>query len=207
MPWLRSNNQNREIYSPATAPPAEESLQRQMEARLAALEAQGARRVQEAFDAGCREGHAQGRAAAENELQPLFQKLAESVRDMADFRPRLRAQAESDIVKLAMAIARRILNRELATDPEAISGLVRVGLERVRVQELIRIRAHPDHVAAIRESIARTGGASQTELVADPTQERGGIIFETTRGDLDVSVETQLREIDRGLTDRLRMSK
>jgi flagellar biosynthesis/type III secretory pathway protein FliH len=39
---------------------------------------------------------------------------------------------------------------------------------------------------------------------ADPAQERGGVIFETSRGKLDVSIGTQLREIERGLTDRLR---
>jgi flagellar biosynthesis/type III secretory pathway protein FliH len=43
-------------------------------------------------------------------------------------------------------------------------------------------------------------------LVADKTLDRGAAIFETNRGNLDASAETQLLEIEQGLTDRLRGS-
>jgi flagellar assembly protein FliH len=42
------------------------------------------------------------------------------------------------------------------------------------------------------------------ELVPDASLERGAAIFETTRGNLDASIETQLREIERGFTDLVR---
>ena len=40
--------------------------------------------------------------------------------------------------------------------------------------------------------------------IPDPSREVGSIVFETQRGDLDASVESQLNEIERGLADRLR---
>jgi flagellar biosynthesis/type III secretory pathway protein FliH len=40
-------------------------------------------------------------------------------------------------------------------------------------------------------------------VVADSGLERGGVVFETPRGNLDASLETQLLEIQRGLSDRL----
>jgi flagellar biosynthesis/type III secretory pathway protein FliH len=40
-------------------------------------------------------------------------------------------------------------------------------------------------------------------VVADVTQSRGGALFETGSGSLDASIETQLREIERGFADRL----
>jgi flagellar biosynthesis/type III secretory pathway protein FliH len=43
----------------------------------------------------------------------------------------------------------------------------------------------------------------QPELVADPALPPGGLVFETSRGDLEASIDNQLREIERGLTDRL----
>jgi flagellar assembly protein FliH len=39
--------------------------------------------------------------------------------------------------------------------------------------------------------------------VADASREPGAVIFETQRGNLDASIESQLQEIERGLTDRL----
>jgi flagellar biosynthesis/type III secretory pathway protein FliH len=47
-----------------------------------------------------------------------------------------------------------------------------------------------------------TGG--QVEVLPDAAREPGSVIFETSRGNLDASVDTQLQEIERGLADRLR---
>ena len=41
-------------------------------------------------------------------------------------------------------------------------------------------------------------------MVPDASRELGTVIFETQRGNLDASVESQLQEIERGLADRLR---
>jgi len=41
------------------------------------------------------------------------------------------------------------------------------------------------------------------EVVPDASREPGTLIFETERGNLDASVESQLEEIERGLADRL----
>jgi flagellar assembly protein FliH len=187
----------------ATQSPDAHRKPAQLEAKLAALEAEKERLMKEAWAAGRREGEAAGRLAAEAEVQPVLQRLAASIQQVSELPSQLRAQAEVDLVRLAVAIAQRILQRELNVDPEVITGLVRVGLEKVRVQDVTRVRVSPDHQAAIREFFVRSG-AAHIEVNADPTQERGSMIFETSRGKLDVSIGTQLREIERGLTDRLR---
>jgi flagellar biosynthesis/type III secretory pathway protein FliH len=56
----------------------------------------------------------------------------------------------------------------------------------------------------LAECIARTGRGQSIEVVADPAQPAGGIIFEISRGSLDASLDTQLREIERGLIDELK---
>jgi flagellar assembly protein FliH len=208
MPWLevgapvpQAAQSVQYNLAPQTSP-IEDALSRQFEARLAALDAQAERRAQESGMAGRREGEAQGRAAALAELTPVFDRLANAIQGAAGLRATLRAQAEGDLVKLAVAIARRIVNRELTADPDAITGLVRVALDKVRLQEVIRVRMHPDHIEPIRAALARLGGA-KVELVPDPVLERGGVSFETTHGILDLSIESQFREIERGLADRL----
>ena len=56
---------------------------------------------------------------------------------------RLRAEAEADLVQLSLAIARRVLRRELAIDPEALHGLILGALEKLSGQEISRVRVHP----------------------------------------------------------------
>jgi flagellar assembly protein FliH len=116
----------------------------------------------------------------------------------------VRAAAQEDLVRLSIAIARRILRRELAVDPEALAGIAVAALERLNGRDTHRVRAHPDDSAAVERTL-RTAGAPTGVLVeADASLERGSLVFETRHGNLDASVWTQLAEIERGLTERSR---
>jgi flagellar assembly protein FliH len=166
--------------------------------------APGAESLEDARQAGFREGEAAGHAAAQNELRPLVERFARTIDELAAMRPRLREQAEGDLVRLAVAIARRVVRRELTIDPQAITGLVKAALEQLSAGERIRVRVHPEDEAAVRSCLAAVGRAASVEVSGDATLERGSAILETERGNLDASAETQLAEIERGLTDRFR---
>ena len=172
--------------------------------RLAQLQQQHEQRAREAHAAGLREGEAAGRQRAAAELQPAIDRLARSIEEIGGLRARLRAEAEADLVQLSLAIARRVIRRELAIDPEALHGLVLGALEKLRGQEISRVRVHPAHAALVTESLRQNSAAAKVEVIADPSRELGTVIFETQRGNLDASVESQLQEIERGLADRLR---
>jgi flagellar assembly protein FliH len=166
--------------------------------------APGAESIEDARRAGFREGEAAGRAAAQNELRPLVERFARTIDELAAMRPRLREQAEGDLVRLAVAIARRVVHRELTIDPQAIAGLVKAALEQLSAREKIRVRVHPGDEAAVRSCLVAVGRVDSVEVSSDAALERGSAILEAERGNLDASAETQLAEIERGLTDRIR---
>jgi flagellar assembly protein FliH len=170
--------------------------------RIAELEQQLERRVREAQAAGHREGEAAGRAMAAAALQPVLDKLARGIQEIAGLRPQVVREATAELVNLSLGIARRILHRELSIDPAALEGLVGGALQKLPGQEICRIRIHPELEAGVRQALAREGRAG-LPLIADGTVERGAILIETARGKLDASLETQLAEIGRGLADRL----
>ncbi len=173
--------------------------------QLAELQQQYEAKVREAHAAGLREGEAAGRSRATAEVKPALDRLARSVEEVANLRARLRREAEADMVKLALAIARRVLRRELAVDPEALHGLVLAALEKLQGQEICRVKVHPGHASVLNGVLPRS--ASAIEVVPDPSLEPGGVIFETSRGNLDASIDSQLSEIERGLADRLRRAQ
>jgi flagellar assembly protein FliH len=122
--------------------------------------APGAESLEDARQAGFREGEAAGHAAAQNELRPLVERFARTIDELAAMRPRLREQAEGDLVRLAVAIARRVVRRELTIDPQAITGLVKAALEQLSAGERIRVRVHPEDEAAVRSCLAAVGRAA-----------------------------------------------
>jgi flagellar assembly protein FliH len=171
--------------------------------QTAQLQQQYEQRVREAHAAGLREGEAAGRARAAAEVQPVLERLARSIHEIAGLRARLRSEAEADLVQLSLAIARRVLHREIAIDPEALQGLILGALKKLQGQEIARVRVHPSHAAPVTNYLRQNLNTEQIEVIADPSREVGAVVFETQRGNLDASVESQLQEIERGLADRL----
>jgi len=174
-----------------------------LERRMAEIEAAFVERERAAREAGFSEGEAAGKAQAENEVRVAIGRLSETIDEMNQFHTRLLRQSEADAVRLSIAIARRVLRREVTLDPAAIEGLVRAALEKLQSQERCRVRMHPNYVPVLRSEIERLGMTAKVEVIVDPAQEPGAAVFEMARGNLDASIDTQLREIERGLVDRL----
>ena len=172
--------------------------------QLAQLEAQYQQKIREAHAAGVREGEIAGRNRAGAEMQPVMDRLARSIQEIANLRTRLRHEAEADVVQLALAIARRVIRREIASDPDALRGLVIAALEKLQAQEISRVKVHPSHLAMVKSCLQVALNGGLVEVLADSSRELGSVVFETARGNLDASVDSQLQEIERGLTDRLR---
>lgn len=157
-----------------------------------------------AFQEGLAEGRRSVEAQAQATVQPLMQKLGATISGLINLRPSLRKQAEAELVELAFAIAKRILRRELTLDPTAIQGLLRAAFDKLQSTEISRISVHPDQLAVIRAWIANAPSTRRVEVQADDRLQPWDILFETENGQLDASIDTQLAEIERGLSDQLR---
>lgn len=181
---------------------------RQRDARIAALERELAQvnqesqqRIQEAAEAARKEGESAARRTADNELQTEIAKIRRMMNDVVLSGTMLRRQAEEDMVRLSIAIARRILHREISLDPEALLGLVKAALSKIEQREIHQIRIHPDTVPILQRVLEHGDIQKRIEIAADVRADRGCLLIETSRGQLDASVETQLQEIQRGFAD------
>jgi flagellar assembly protein FliH len=172
--------------------------------RIEEMQQQMEQRAREARAQGYREGEAAGRGQAAAEMRPVIERLSRSIDEISGFRARLRREAEADTIQLALAIARRVLRRQLAIDPEALHGLVLGALEKLEGQEVSCVRVHPAHAAMIKACLEQYSAGVRVEVLSDPSRELGCAVFETQRGNLDASIDSQLQEIERGLADCLR---
>ncbi len=165
--------------------------------REAALRLEQARR--EAFA----EGLAAGRHETEQRFMPAVENVARTLADLARTREQIREEATQDLVRLATTIAARVIHREIVIDPDALAGLVKAAFLKVQSREISRVRMHPALEALVRKYLDQSGASENLVLVVDTSLNPGEVFFETAQGILDASVDTQLREIERGLIDRL----
>ncbi len=181
--------------------PASESAE--LTNRIAELERNQQAEIARAREAAFQEGLRQGREQSAADVKASADRFGQMLRDLAGLKRKIRNEAEFDVLKLSLAIARRILHRELAVDSEAIQGLIHAALEKLANREISRVRVHPACVDAVRSALERINTAPAIEICSDPAMKNGDLIFETALGDLDASIDTQLQEIQRGFADRL----
>jgi flagellar assembly protein FliH len=166
--------------------------------KIRTLEAEMAGARREAFDAGRQQGEQLARAA----LAPVLERLNASIAETVGMRPELRRRAEKDAVDLSLQIARRVLHRELSIDCNALNALARVVFDRLSRSESWQLTVHPQFADAIRGSLP-AGSADKVRIETDPSCAPGTVVVRCGDGVIDASVDSQLAEISRGLTDRL----
>ncbi|MCE5302730.1 MAG: flagellar assembly protein FliH [Planctomycetaceae bacterium] len=137
------------------------------------------------------------------QLAPSIEALQRAADDLLAARQAWLAHWESSAVRLASAMAARILRGELRRQPEVTLKLVREALELAAGSANVRVRLHPDdlktlgsEVRAIVDSMSSLGDA---ELTPDPSITRGGCRVDTRFGTIDQQFESQLHRIEEEL--------
>jgi flagellar assembly protein FliH len=149
------------------------------------------------------EGEAAARAALGESTKAVQADLARTIAELAQVRAVIYKEAQADLLRLAIAIARRILHRELLVSPDILQSIVSVVLEKLDRQEVHRVRVHPAMAARLDQELKNLPNQRPILVAADATLGPGACIFETGRGNVDASIDSQLAEIERGLADRL----
>ena len=165
--------------------------------RQAAAEAEQG--IRDAYQRGLRDGEGAAAQRMAEQVRIKVEQLGRSIEQLALHRAKIQREAEPELVRLALAIARRIMRRELNVDPDSLRGLLKAGLEKIESAEAHRVRVHPEHAATMAKLLE--GAARPVEVAADPSLPVGAVVFETSRGSIDVGLETQLKEIERGFAD------
>jgi flagellar assembly protein FliH len=147
-------------------------------------------------------GRAEGEQRARAEFEPVIARMNSAIAELAGMRSEMRRRAERDMVQLALLIAKRVLHRELNVDESAIAALARVAFDRLSRAESYKVTVHPRFANAIAAAVP-AAIASRVRIEPDAAREPGTLIIESPDGTIDASIDTQLEEIGRGLTDRL----
>lgn len=159
---------------------------------------------QEGFASGNEKGRAEGYQKAYDEMA---QKLAESTKKAKDIL--LDAQKEkvdivnssdSQVIEIAMSVAKKILNKEFTDNPFSILKIVKNAARKVSDQPRLIISVSPtnyDIVKMATDDIKKTLGSKQeVSVVADNTLGIADVIVGTGgSGDVDARLETQMSEI------------
>ncbi len=130
-------------------------------------------------------------------------QMAAALERFTEQRAKYFRQMENEVVQLALAVAKKILQREAALDPTMLAALVRIALDRMSAGPAVRLRLAPADVAAWQHQNAFADARYACEIIADPTLAAGACLVETELGTADFGFEAQLKEVEQSFFDLL----
>jgi flagellar assembly protein FliH len=165
----------------------------------------------QSYEAGRERGQQEGRQA-EREAQAARlvaedgrrkQQLAALVARFSEEKDHFLHAVEQEVVKLALAVAARILRREAQMDPLLLTGAVRVALGQLAASSEVRLQVPERDSALWTETVALLPHLAMKPIVVPVEGMRlGDCVIESKAGSVDLGVRSQLGEIERGFFDR-----
>ncbi len=169
----------------------------EVDALRAQAETAGRAAAAEAIDRMVEERVAARFARLENALEHIKQEAQLARQDWL-------ASWREQSVKLALAIARRVIRRELVAQPDIPLALVQEALQTGTGAMRMKLLMHPADVSGLADKIQQVLSADSSgvvvQLVADPSIEPGGCRVETEFGAIDQQFSAQLARIGEELT-------
>lgn len=150
---------------------------------------------------------AEARAEAIEECEERFRAdlsversaIAHALTSFAQERQRYFSDVERDVVKLALSIAERILQREVAMDATLLAGVVRVAMDKLGDSDGAILRV-PMNEVELWQRATKTSGI---EVRGDAKLVSGDVVLEAAGGVAELGVRAQLEEVERGFFDLL----
>ena len=154
-----------------------------------------ARLERAAYEKGFEQGQKDGLSLGEKRVQETLGQMTALLRAMAGLKKQVYDEAEAELLRLSVEIARQIIRREVTTDPSVVTRAVRAAFEYLGDQNQVRISINPEDMKEVQRllpDLAQLHRLEGFELVDDLAVERGGCILETGFGRINGTIEDQL---------------
>jgi len=137
------------------------------------------------------------------ESAPLVDLLRKAAAAVEERRSDWIAEAEREAVRLALAVATKIVKAEIASGRPVAEANLRRAVELTARRQELQVLVHPDDLARIETFLPglrrEFSDIQKISLEAGPAVDRGGVIVQTREGSVDATIASQLDQIERGL--------
>lgn len=139
------------------------------------------------------EGYQTGLTQAQEEITGLQNSLGE----FFAFKHEMEEKFREDILEIALAVAQKIIRREIITDKTILVSMVKDALENLAKDEnKIILKVAPIDVDFTKELVPDILSTGQIEakiyVTGDSNVEEGSVVIETSNGVIDANISTQI---------------
>lgn len=163
--------------------------------------------IAEAYAQGFDDGRLEGEQGEQARLRSAVAAAQEALDAIRDGEQRWTGTIEENICALAIAIARQVIGREVATERAIVADLVRRAVSEFGVERQVRVRVHPQDLALLTghgadddDHADRLAAGRELRWVPDVGVGRGSCVVEGRERIIDGRVDAALERVYRRLT-------
>ncbi|MBP2642417.1 MAG: Flagellar assembly protein FliH/Type secretion system HrpE [Firmicutes bacterium] len=159
------------------------------------------------YQDGHQEGFSEGEASAQQKLQQTLNESVEQAQATlelaAEEAERTMEEAQEQIIEISLAVAEKILFREIQENELVILPILKAAMDKVRDQDKITIRVHPEKYGLVLEAkselVSYLSGHATVTVQADETLKIGDVFIETPYGNVDARIDSQFETVKAAL--------
>jgi flagellar biosynthesis/type III secretory pathway protein FliH len=154
--------------------------------------------TRQAYERGLADGLAEGAVHTRQELRPALRALGRLAEVLQAERANFARTRERNLQAIALAVAGKLVQRELAADPALVRDLLQRALDLLPLDTTLEVRLNPDDLALVEDLRDDRGGAAPArtiQWVADPALERGAFMLESPQRMVDGRLDVALRNL------------
>lgn len=159
----------------------------------------------EGYTKGNEEGYQNGYNEGKDESEILIEEANTLKREYLEEKEKTLNSIESDVINLVTSIVEKILNQKVEED--IIIDLVLKGLESLNSRDNIRILVSDEDFKRVDESkeeiLSQVSLIENLEVAVDSNFKKGDCVVESSKGNVDVSVGTQIKNVEEELKSLL----
>ena len=195
-----SRMEYRELTAPAVTGPLERLWQSHSEETVFLSASELGRREREAHCSAVLETESRLKREYESALATARRELIHSLAAFQSDRASYFRDMEREVIRLALAVGRTVIERELETDPALLEDAVRDVLQRIENGSKIRIRVPTADISAWQASLAmEIDNGFKVEIIGDDSSQSGECTVETALGTTKFNISERLREVETAL--------
>ena len=159
----------------------------------------------EGYDKGFAQGEKDGYELGETRARKIIEKIEGLLDEMVGLKSGLVRQYEKDMLATIFATAEKVVHTHVAMNDTAVKDNILAALELVAEKREVTLKINPEdfeYVEKLRPELFSSHTQIKSVMItSDPAVTRGGCRLETSNGDVDASIESQLKIIQQSLKE------
>lgn len=159
------------------------------------------------YKKGYDDGFVKGKQAGLEETANAVKTALEAVEQLKAYHLNILTDSQKDVARMALAVAKKVLHKEIMTDPKTVVSVIKEALSRVSFKKQFVILVNPLDLDVIKNSSEDVktvlDNYESLKFKASAKVETGGCIVQTESGTVDAQIDRQFSEVEAAVINAL----